>query len=113
MFTPKLLLTNSAQGKTHLNYNSLVVSLLEDYHIAMVIVHCCFKTCFYFAGSVIKAWDIGVATMKRGEIAVLTCKSDYAYGDSGSPPKIPPGATLVFEVELFDWRGEYSCRGGM
>ena len=54
-----------------------------------------------------------MATMKRGEIAVLTCQSDYAYGDSGSPPKIPPGATLVFEVELFDWRGEYSGRDGM
>ncbi|KAI0211564.1 Peptidyl-prolyl cis-trans isomerase FKBP4 [Lamellibrachia satsuma] len=56
-------------------------------------------------GSVIKAWDIGVATMKKGEIAVLTCKSEYAYGESGSPPKIPPNATLVFEVELFDWKG--------
>ena len=47
-----------------------------------------------------------MATMKKGELAVLTCKSEYAYGESGSPPKIPPSATLVFEVELFDWRGE-------
>lgn len=57
-------------------------------------------------GSVIKAWDIGVATMKRGELAVLTCKSEYAYGKNGSPPTIPGGATLIFEVELFDWKGE-------
>lgn len=56
-------------------------------------------------GQVIKAWDMGVATMKRGELAVLTCKSQYAYGDHGSPPKIPGKATLVFEVELFDWKG--------
>ena len=57
-------------------------------------------------GNVIKAWDLGVATMKRGEVAVLYCKSNYAYGESGSPPKIPPNATLVFEVELFDWKLE-------
>jgi len=57
-------------------------------------------------GNVIKAWDLGVATMKRGELAVLVCKAEYAYGESGSPPKIPGGATLVFEVELFDWKGE-------
>ena len=49
-------------------------------------------------GSVIKAWDIGVATMKKGEIAMLTCASKYAYGKPGSPPKIPPDATLKFEV---------------
>lgn len=36
--------------------------------------------------------------MKKGEIARLTCKSDYAYGDVGNPPKIPSNATLIFEV---------------
>ncbi|KAK8737213.1 hypothetical protein OTU49_004388 [Cherax quadricarinatus] len=55
---------------------------------------------------VIKSWDLGVATMKKGEIARLTCKSEYAYGEKGSPPKIPPNATLVFEVELLKWEGE-------
>jgi len=44
--------------------------------------------------------------MKRGELAVLLCKSEYAYGKSGSGSKIPPNATLVFEIELFDWKGE-------
>lgn len=55
-------------------------------------------------GQVIKGWDEGVATMKRGEKAILRCRSDYAYGDRGSPPKIPGGATLNFQVELFDWQ---------
>ncbi|KAL9263974.1 Peptidyl-prolyl cis-trans isomerase FKBP20-1-like protein [Drosera capensis] len=51
-------------------------------------------------GSVIKAWDMALRTMKVGEIAKITCKPDYAYGVAGSPPEIPPNATLIFEVEL-------------
>lgn len=57
-------------------------------------------------GQVIKAWDISVASMKVGEICQVTCKPEYAYGASGSPPKIPPNATLIFEIELFDFQGE-------
>ncbi|KAM4819763.1 peptidyl-prolyl cis-trans isomerase FKBP4 isoform 1-T1 [Thomomys bottae] len=57
-------------------------------------------------GEVIKAWDIAVATMKVGEVCQITCKPEYAYGSAGSPPKIPPNATLVFEVELFEFKGE-------
>ena len=57
-------------------------------------------------GSVIKAWDIGVATMRRGEICRLICKPEYAYGASGSGDKIGPNATLIFEVELFDFVGK-------
>ena len=49
---------------------------------------------------VIKAWDIGIATMKKGEVAVFTCAPEYAYGAPGSPPKIPPNSTLKFEVYL-------------
>lgn len=49
-------------------------------------------------GQVIQAWDIGVATMKVGELCQLICKPVYTYGSAGSPPKIPPNATLVFEV---------------
>ena len=50
--------------------------------------------------AVIKGWDKGVITMKKGEKAILTCKAPYAYGAQGSPPKIPPNATLNFEVNL-------------
>ena len=49
---------------------------------------------------VIPCWTEGVQRMKAGEKAKLVCPSDIAYGDQGSPPVIPPGATLVFEVEL-------------
>jgi len=54
-------------------------------------------------GQVIKGWDLGVATMKQGEVAKFTLAPEFAYGDSGSPPKIPEKATLVFEVELISW----------
>ena len=52
-------------------------------------------------GQVIKGWDVGVASMKIGERCDLLIHSDYAYGNQGSPPKIPSKATLVFDVELF------------
>ncbi|KAH9766938.1 peptidyl-prolyl cis-trans isomerase FKBP20-1 [Citrus sinensis] len=51
-------------------------------------------------GSVIRAWDIALRSMKVGEVAKLTCKPEYAYGSAGSPPDVPPDATLIFEVEL-------------
>jgi len=50
------------------------------------------------SGTVIKAWEFGVASMKKDEIAMLKCDPKYAYGKAGSPPKIPPDATLNFEV---------------
>merc|ERR1711871_1316430 len=54
-------------------------------------------------GQVIRGWDQGFATMKKGEKAVLTIRSEYGYGENGSPPKIPGGATLKFEVELLSF----------
>ena len=42
--------------------------------------------------------------MKCGEKAILTIRSDYGYGENGSPPKIPGGATLNFEVELLSFK---------
>jgi FKBP-type peptidyl-prolyl cis-trans isomerase FkpA len=49
---------------------------------------------------VIPCWTEGVQHMKVGGKARLTCPSAIAYGDAGSPPVIPGGATLIFEIEL-------------
>ena len=49
---------------------------------------------------VIPCWTEGVQRMKVGEKARLVCPSSIAYRDTGQPPRIPGGATLVFEIEL-------------
>jgi len=49
---------------------------------------------------VIPCWTEGVQKLKVGGKAKLVCPSSIAYGDRGAPPKIKPGAPLVFEVEL-------------
>jgi len=54
---------------------------------------------------VIPCWTEGLQMMKVGGKSQLVCPAAIAYGDAGSPPVIPGGATLVFEVELLNIGG--------
>ncbi|OJT24622.1 peptidylprolyl isomerase [Archangium sp. Cb G35] len=55
---------------------------------------------------VIPCWTEGVQKMKVGGKSQLVCPAKVAYGDQGSPPTIPPNATLVFEIELLGIGGQ-------
>lgn len=57
------------------------------------------------AGRVIKGWDQGVVGMQIGEVRELTIAPEMGYGDRGAGAVIPPGATLIFVVELADIEG--------
>lgn len=55
-------------------------------------------------GQVIKGWDQGIAQLKKGARAKLTIPPALGYGAYGAGGVIPPNATLVFDVELIDFK---------
>jgi hypothetical protein len=62
---------------------------------------------------VIKGWEKGIASMKRGEEAVLVCPPKLAYGKRGRAPLIPPSATLAFCIRLVNWHQGEDLLGDM
>ena len=54
------------------------------------------------AGQVIAGWEQGVEGMKPGGKRQIHIPPKLAYGAEGLPPKIPPNASLIFDIELLD-----------
>ena len=49
---------------------------------------------------VIAGWQEGIPLMQEGSKFRFTIPPHLGYGSAGSPPKIGPNETLIFEVEL-------------
>ena len=54
------------------------------------------------ASGLIDGLQKGIQSMRKGERARLTCEPRWAYGELGTPKRIPPNATLIYDVELVD-----------
>eukprot|EP00927_Polykrikos_kofoidii_P072285 TRINITY_DN68421_c0_g1_i1.p1 TRINITY_DN68421_c0_g1~~TRINITY_DN68421_c0_g1_i1.p1 ORF type:complete len:664 (-),score=123.41 TRINITY_DN68421_c0_g1_i1:278-2269(-) len=54
-------------------------------------------------GEVVKGLDLGIVTMHKGEVAKFTLQPEFAFGEQGKAPAIPPNATVIFVVELVSW----------
>eukprot|EP00994_Dinema_validum_P004048 NODE_2077_length_772_cov_158.165975_g1666_i0.p1 GENE.NODE_2077_length_772_cov_158.165975_g1666_i0~~NODE_2077_length_772_cov_158.165975_g1666_i0.p1 ORF type:complete len:234 (-),score=83.06 NODE_2077_length_772_cov_158.165975_g1666_i0:69-719(-) len=62
-------------------------------------------TTTFAPNQVIRGWTEAMQLMVEGDKWELYIPSDLAYGDSGSPPKIPAGAALVFQMEIHKIKG--------
>ena len=54
---------------------------------------------------VVKAWQIAVPHMHKGDVWVIYVPAELGYGDRGAGP-IPPGSVLIFKIQLIDVMGK-------
>ncbi|XP_030916235.1 inactive peptidyl-prolyl cis-trans isomerase FKBP6 isoform X2 [Geospiza fortis] len=62
-------------------------------------------------GKDITLWglEIGLLSMTKGEAALFVLTPEYAYGQRGCPPSIPPNTTVLFKVEVLDFIDSEEC----
>ncbi|NXS37080.1 FKBP6 isomerase, partial [Pomatostomus ruficeps] len=62
-------------------------------------------------GKDITLWglEIGLLSMTKGEAALFVLTPEYAYGQRGCPPAIPPNTTVLFKVEMLDFIDSEEC----
>ncbi|KAK3781678.1 hypothetical protein RRG08_043589 [Elysia crispata] len=54
-------------------------------------------------GQLIPGLEMAILTMRKHELSRFLVRPEYAYGEHGCPPRIPPGATLIFDVEIISF----------
>jgi FK506-binding protein 4/5 len=54
----------------------------------------------FLVGKLVEGWNEALGFMTPGARWKLTVPPSLGYGESGAPPRIPPGATLIFDMEL-------------
>jgi len=52
----------------------------------------------------VPGWDLALPLLGVGEAVSLRCEPQYAFGEAGAAPHIPPNATVLFELELLSVR---------
>lgn len=55
---------------------------------------------------VIAGWEEGLMGVQQGTLRQLVIPPDLAYGENGVPPDIPPNATLTYEIEVLEIKGD-------
>eukprot|EP01032_Pedospumella_encystans_P018450 gene18450-21005_t len=58
------------------------------------------------AEQVLRGWELVLPILSRGERARIVLQPEFAYGDKGYPPIIPPKAVLTFEIELLTFSSQ-------
>lgn len=59
-------------------------------------------------GKVIKCWERAIKEISIGQMIKLKCPPELAYGEQGSPPKVPKNATLTFYIKLLGYKAPKS-----